>query len=281
MRSPSSLKLAGVLALALAAVQPAFAVGTLFSQATATEGIPAGGPYVPAGTLYDNEQSNGTTSLASQDGAAGTTARSADDFIIPNNECPSTTFDITQIRIQMVQADAAAQAFAVDLYNDDGTGNAPTAGISPFLTLAQTSQTNLGPFGAGTSIFEATFVPAAPLQLTGGVKYWISGFGANAALNQGGFNNFFAASAGSGATPDNGVLIAPGAGITAWTDGGSVIGSGPLAFSFAIDGTCAVTGGGGEFETTFDVAVPTLSTVGIAVLAGLLALVAFVLLRRS
>lgn len=281
MSSSSSLKIAGALALALIAAQPVLAVGTLFSQATQTEGIPAGGPYVPAGTLFDNEQSDGTTSLASQDSSTTFTARSADDFIVPTGECTSNTFDVSLVRIQFVQTDAAPQAFAVDLYNDDGTGNAPTAGISPFVTLAQTTQTLLGPFGAGTSVFEATFVPAAPLQLTGATKYWISGFGVNAALNSAGFNNFFAASAGATGTTDNGMLIAPGAGVTAWTPAHVVIGGVPLAFSFAVDGTCAVTGGPGELETTFDVAVPTLSTIGIAVLSGLLALVAFVLLRRS
>lgn len=265
-------------ALLLCAAVPA-AAATLASSATATEGIPAGGPYVPAGTLYDNEQSNGSTSLASQDSSGTATARSADDFTIPTGACASNLFDVTSVRVQMVQADAAPQAFAVDLYNDDGTGNAPTAGISPFTTLAQTSQTNLGPFGAGTSVFEATFTPGAPLQLNGAQKYWISGFGVNAAANAGGFNNFFAASAGATGTTANGVIIAPASGVPAWTRAEVVIGGNPLAFSFAIDGTCAVQGGGG-LETTFDVAVPTLSTIGIAVLAGLLALVAFVALRR-
>lgn len=280
MHFPSSLKLAGAFALALVAVQPAVAA-PFFANATQTEGIPAGGPYVPAGTLFDNQQSNGTTSLASQDSTGANTARSADDFIVPTGECASNTFDVTQVRIHMVQSDAAPQAFAVDLYNDDGTGNAPTAGISPFTTIAQTSQTNFGPFGAGTSIFEATFVPGAPIQLTGGVKYWISGFGANGAANPAGFNNFFAASAGAAATLPNGVVIAPGAGVASWTRAELITGEAPLHFSFAIDGTCAEIVGGGELETTFDVAVPTLSTIGIAVLSGLLALVAFVMLRRN
>jgi hypothetical protein len=276
MHLSSSLKVAA--ALGLLASAPAFA-DTLFSQATKSEGIPAGGQYVPPGNLYDNEQSDATTSLASQDSSGTATARSADDFIVPTGACVSNTFDVTGIRIQMVQSDAAPQAFAVDLYNDDGTGNAPTAGISPFVTLAQQAQTNLGVFGAGTSIFEASFVPAAPLQLTGGTKYWISGFGTNAALNAGGFNNFFAASAGATGTTDNGMIIAPGSGVPAWTLAHVVIGGVPLAFSFAIDGECVV--GGGPAGTTFDVAVPTLSTIGIALLATLLAIGAFFMMRRS
>lgn len=272
------VRTAGAALLLLAATTPVFADHTLFSQSNATEGIPAGGPYVPAGSLYDNEQSNGTTSLASQDSSGTLTARSADDFIIPAGACASGVFDITQVRVQMVQADAAPQAFAVDLYNDDGTGNAPTAGISPFTTLAQTASANLGPFGTGTSVWEASFTPGAPLQLNADTKYWISGFGSVAASNPSSFNNFFAASAGAAATTDNGVIIAPGAGVTAWTPAEAVLGPPALAFSFAIDGACAATGTG--LETTFDVAVPTLSTVGIALMAALLAMVAFVALRR-
>lgn len=277
MHLSSSLKVAA--ALGLLASAPVFA-DTLFSQATQTEGIPAGGPYVPPGTLFDNEQSDGTTSLASQDSSGTATARSADDFIVPTGACASNTFSVTGIRIQMVQSDTAAQSFAVDLYNDDGTGNAPTAGISPFTTVAQTSQANLGPFGVGTSIFESSHVPGAPIELTGGVKYWISGWGTNAALNAGGFNNFFAASAGATGTTDNGMIIAPGSGVPAWTPAHVVIGGNPLAFSFAIDGECVI-GGGPAGGTTFDVAVPTLSTVGIALLATLLALGAFFVMRRS
>lgn len=274
MRKHLSNHAAGALLLLLAG-SPAFAADTLFSQATNVQGIPTGGPYVPAGSLYDNEQSNGTTSLASQDSSGTLTARSADDFIIPAGACASGVFDVTQIRIQMVQADGAPQPFAVDLYNDDGTGNAPTAGISPFTTLAQTTSSNLGVFGTGTSVWEASFTPGAPLQLNADTKYWISGFGATAASNPSSFNNFFAASAGAAATTDNGVIIAPGAGVAAWTPAEAVLGPPALAFSFAIDGACATTG-----ATSFDVAVPTLSTVGIAIMAALLAMVAFVVLRR-
>lgn len=217
---------------------------TLFSQrmAEAPEGIPAGGAYVPPGTLYDNEQSNGSTSLASQNSSGTLTARSADDFSIPAGGCASGLFDITQIRIQMVQADAAPQAFAVDLYDDNGSGTAPTPAdsISPIATVAQTSQTNLGVFGAGTSIFEASFVPVG-LQLSADTTYWISGYGSDPAANPSGFNNFFAASNGFAATTDNGVIIAPGAGVANWTAVDAVIGPPALAFSFAIDGTCAVS----------------------------------------
>ena len=278
MHLSSSLKVAA--ALGLLASAPVFASGPFFSKATKTEGIPAGGPYVPAGTLYDNEQSDGTTSLASQDSSGTNTARSADDFIIPTVSCTSNTFNVTGIRAQMVQVDTAAQAFAIDLYNDNGSGTAPTAGISPFTTIAQTSQTNLGPFGIGTSIFEASFVPGAPIELTGGTKYWISGWGINAALNAAAFNNFFAASAGATGTTDNGMIIAPGAGVPAWVPASTVLGPPDLAFSFAIDGEC-ITGGGPAGGTTFDVAVPTLSTLGIALLATLLALGAFFMMRRS
>jgi hypothetical protein len=266
---------AAVLSLLALATQPAEgAIQTLYSQSQASLGIPAGGPYLPPGSLYDNEQSDGTTSLASQDSSGTLTARSADDFILPAGGCTSGIFDVTQIRVQMVQADAAPQAFAVDLYNDDGSGNSPspTNAITPIATFAQSSQINLGPFGAGTSIFEASFATPGQ-QILADTKYWISGYGALAASNAAGFNNFFAASAGAAATTDNGVIIAPGAGVTAWTPADLVIGPPALAFSFAIDGSCFVVPTAAE--------IPALDSIGLALLFLLLMASGFTLLRRK
>lgn len=213
---------------------------TLYSNADASAvlGIPAGGPYVPPGNLYDNEQSNGTTSLVSQDSSGTFVARTADDFQIAAT-CASGEFEISQIRVHMVQGDAAPQAFAVDLFADDGTGMAPTAGINPIATFPESSQINFGVFGSGTSIFEVSLATPG-LVLNGNTTYWISGFGADATANAAAFNNFFAASAGAAGTTANGVIIAPGAGVAAWTPVEAVIGGAPLAFSFAIDGSCRV-----------------------------------------
>lgn len=231
--------LKSLLTIAIASAALNLSAETLFSNGMGGDGIPAGGSFVPAGTLYDNEQSNGLTSLASQDSSGNFTARTADDFVIDGTNCASGEFDISLIRVQMVQSDAAPQPFAVDLYADNGAGTGPTPAdaITPIATLAQTTQTNFGAFGTGTSIFEASFVPAG-LVLQADTVYWISGYGATAASNPSGFNNFFAASNGSGATTDNGVIIAPGAGVAAWTPVEAVIGPPALAFSFAIDGTC-------------------------------------------
>lgn len=225
--------------LAVAAYAPVNAQN-LFNQATVTRGIPAGGSYVPPGGLYDNEQSDGSTSLASQDSSGTLTARSADDFVLTLAGCPNNQILVTQIRTQMVQADAAPQPFAIDIYNDDGTGNspAPTNAITPIATAQQTSSALLGAFGVGTSVHEVAFNPTN-LVLTSGTRYWISGYGATAASNAAAFNNFFAASAGLASTTDNGVIIAPGAGVANWTPADSVIGPPALAFSFAIDGRCA------------------------------------------
>ena len=235
----SAIRSRSLLVAALASAMAAVSAQPLRSDANVDRGIPAGGPFVPAGTLYDNEQSNGSTSLASQDSSGTLTARSADDFVIDGANCQSNEFDISQIRIQMVQADAAPQPFAVDIFDDNGAGTAPTpaGAITPTATIAQATQTNLGAFGIGTSVFEASFVPTG-LVLNGGTRYWISGYGATAASNSGGFNNFFASSNGSGATTDTGVIIAPGAGVTNWTAADAVIGPPALAFAFAIDGTC-------------------------------------------
>jgi hypothetical protein len=235
--------LASALTTLLTGASAAYAQTTLYSQGalTGAPGIPAGGPYVPPGTLYDNEQSNGSTSLVSQDSSGGFESRSADDFSIPAGACTSGIFDISQIRVQMVQFDTAPQSFGVDVYDDDGTGTSPTAGISPFATYPQTTQLSFGAFGAGTSIFEAAFNTPG-LQLNANTTYWVSGFGANAATNAAGFNNFLAASDGAAGTTANGVTIAPSQGVPAWTDSGTLVGGAALAYSFAIDGTCAAGG---------------------------------------
>lgn len=202
----------------------------------ASRGSVVGGPFDPPGNLWDNGQNNNTTSLASQDSTGTFTARSADDFIL-TAECPSGKFAISQIRAQMVQADAAVQSLAVNLFADDGSGDFPTAGITPIATVPQSDAQLLNPFGAGTSMYEATFQPV-DLVLDANTRYWISGFGTNATANASAFRIFFAASDGAPETIDNGVVIAPGAGVTEWTAVDAVLGPPRLAFSFAIDGEC-------------------------------------------
>ncbi len=231
-----------VLALGLASLCASNAMAQNFQSPVGpgAEGIPAGGSYVPAGTLYDNEQTDGSTSLASQESDGTFQARSADDFII-TAACPSGMFNITRIRTQMTSQNAAPQAFAVDLFNDDGTGMAPVSGITPFATVAQTTQMLLGPFGATTSLFEADHIPAAPLMLNANTTYWISGYGVDGAANAAGFNAFFGASPGFAGTTANGSIIAPGAGFADWTPIGTAIGPPELAFSFAIDGECVIS----------------------------------------
>lgn len=207
-------------------------------QSGPSEGIPAGGSFVPPGGLYDNEQSNGSTSLASQDSSGTFTARSADDFVITAT-CASGLFDITEIRAQMVQQNAAPQAFAIDLFDDNGMGTFPQSGINPIATVAETSQTLLGAFGTTTSIFEASFVPVG-LQLSANTVYWISGYGADSSANAAGFNNFFAVSNGATGTTDNGAIIAPDAGVDDWTATDLVVAPPRHAYAFAIDGVCVV-----------------------------------------
>ncbi len=230
--SRSALVLALATAMSLVSAQP------LRSDANVVHGIPSGGSFSPPGTLYDNGQSNAITSLASQDSSGTFTARTADDFVIDSTGCPSNQFDISLIRAQMVQFDTATQPFAVNLFADNGSGTAPTpaGAITPIATVAESAQTNFGTFGAGTSIFEASFVPTN-LVLDGGTRYWISGFGASAATNASTYNNFFASSDGAAATTANGVVIAP-SGVPNWTPVEAVIGGSPTAYSFAIDGTC-------------------------------------------
>ncbi len=179
----------GVLIASTAAVHAAAPV--LYSQIAVQRpnGVPSGGTYVPPGTLYDNEQSNGTTSLVSQDSTGTFTARSADDFTIPAGSCATGVFDISQIRVQMVQQNATPQAFAVDVFADNGSGTAPTAGINPIASYPQSSQTSFGAFGSTTSIFEAAF-DTTGLQLNADTTYWVSGYGVDAAANSAAFNNY-------------------------------------------------------------------------------------------
>jgi hypothetical protein len=228
--------------------------------------------FAPPGTLYDNDVNNGTTSLASQDSTAEFTARSADDFNISALGCPSGVFDVTGIRAQIVQNNAAPQAFGIEIYDDNGAGTGPTPvdAIVPIAAYPEASQTLLGPFGASL-IFEASF-DTQGLQLSGDTTYWISAFGTDAAQNAVGFNNFFAASNGAPSTTPNGVIIAPDAGVASWTPADSVLGPPALAFSFAIDGSCAV------LEPPM--AVPTVGATVLGALAGLAGLFGMAAIRR-
>ncbi|MEM8998420.1 MAG: hypothetical protein AAGF23_26785 [Acidobacteriota bacterium] len=253
---------------------PAFAQDVLFSQAMQGLGGPMGGPFVPPGELFDNEQGNGTTSLVGQDSTGTFEARTADDFSLDGTGCDSGVFAISGVRLNMVQDNAAPQPFAVDFSNDNGMGTAPESGINPFATFPETSQANLGAFGLTTSIFEVA--AATPgLELDADTTYWIGGFGTDAAANAAAFNNFFAASNGAPGSTANGQVIAPDAGVADWTSADLVIGPPALAFAFAIDGECAV------LSTPFDPNIPTLSPVGIGLMAGVLALLSvFVIARR-
>ena len=254
-------RLLPVAILALLVFAPMAAAQNFQNQAT--NPAPQQEDFDPPGTLWDNDVNNGTTSLASQNDDAGANlARTADDFFLDPGPCG--TYQIDRIRIQIVQNDASAQPFGVELYDDDGTGAspAPVDAISPIAAFSETSQMNLGPFGAGTSMFEASFDDLDELIDAG--DYWISGFGADGAQNAGGFFNFFAASNGAMGTTPNGVIIAPGAGVPVWTPVDVVIGPPMLAFSFAIDGACA-----GPQTTILD--VPTMNSWGLVLLALLLA----------
>jgi hypothetical protein len=174
----------------------------------------------------------------------------------------------------MVQADSAPQPFGIEIYADNGSGTAPTPAdaIVPIASAAQASQTNLGAFGSGTSLFEASF-DTPGLELAADTVFWISSFGPTAASNPSGFNNFFASSAGAPSTSANGVIIAPDVGVTEWTLAQNVISSPALHFSFAIDGVCA--------SLVVPVSeVPTLSIWALTGLALTLSLGAMAVLRR-
>jgi len=230
-----SLCLSLPLALALAPAHLLAQAESLSSDAV-FRGAGAGGPFDPPGNLWDNGQNNNATSLTSQDSSSTFTARSADDFIL-SAECASGEFAISRIRTHMVQADTAVQPQAVNLFADDGSGNFPTAGITPIATVPQSAAALLNSFGAGTSMYEVTHLPV-DLVLQANTRYWISGFGTDELANASGFRVFFASSNGAPGTTANGVIIAPGASVPNWTETDAVIGPPRLAFSFAIDGEC-------------------------------------------
>lgn len=202
--------------------------------------------FVPPGGLFDNHQADGLRAFASQDSAGNRTARSADDFVLSSAGCVSGEFDISGIRVQVVQLDAAPQAFALQLFHDNGNGSAPVAGITPFATYSQSAQVYVGnynppPSGVAEphSIREARFVPAG-LRLQANRIYWLSAYGVNAAQNTGTvFKNFMATAPGAAATSPNAVLIAPGVGVVNWTSIAALDGT-PRHLSFAIDGQCRV-----------------------------------------
>ena len=75
--------------------------------------LPNGGQYSPPGTLYDNMQvGNPAIGVQSENSSGTNTARAADDFVLPAAGCSSGVFNITRVRVQMVQADAAPQALS-------------------------------------------------------------------------------------------------------------------------------------------------------------------------
>lgn len=190
--------------------------------------------FGPPGSLWDNDVSNATTSVASQDGQSF--ARAADDFLLDDPNCSSGRFRVHRIRLHMVQSDSAPQSFAIEIYHDDGTGQRPNS-FAPIVTLTETSQTQLGPFGPFTSLYEAEFVPAQPLALPGG-RYWLAGLGTVGGSN---FLNFFAASNGAGGQPANALVRVPQAGFPDWTPAEGALGPPSLHFAFAVDGGCQLS----------------------------------------
>ncbi len=249
------------------------AAGQLQENAAGPLTIPE--DFMPPGNLYDNDVSDGITSLATQDSDGTFFARSADDFTIDNaaQGCESGMFEITEVRVQATQQNAAPQAWGFDFYDGDATSPLPTNAAVPIATLAETGQVNLGPFGATTSLFEVAFAGAGTI-LNGDTIYWVAPFGTDGAANAGGFNNFFASSLGAAGTVANSQIIAPDAGVPVWTAVDAVIGPPALAFSFAIDGFCLA-------PETPTIAIPTLNSWGLLLLIGLLAAVSMFFLART
>ena len=202
-------------------------------------GVPAGGPFDPPGTLYDNGQSDGTIAIGSQDGDNSYTSRAADEFILPAGPCLSGRFDIDGIRMHLVQGDFSPQPFGLEIYEDDGTGTSPSPvdAISPIAAYPETAQVLLGLYDPGLTIFEVSF-DTAGLTLQADTTYWISGFGTDNVANSLGFENFFASSEGAMGTAPNGVFINPGRLADTWTRVEILAGGPPLHFAFAIDGSC-------------------------------------------
>ena len=171
-------------------------------------------------------------------------------------------FEITGFRLQMTQEDDAAQEFALEIYADDGSGNAPTSGFTPLFTFPETTQTLLGSGGFTSSLYEIEFSTPG-LILDADTVYWLSGYGTDAVANATAINNFFTVADGAASTTANGVFIGPFFGYADWQPAENVTTiPEPVAFSFAVDGAC---------EATPVTEVPVQSRHGIAVLVGLLA----------
>jgi len=245
----------------------------LFETADGPLGIPD--DFTPPGTLYDNDVSDGITSLVGQDSDGGAFfARTADDFILDGAGCTSGQFEITSVRVQSTQQNATPQPWGLDFFNGDAAGPAPNNASVPFATLAEDGQMNLGPFGATTSLFEVSF-PGGGLILDADTIYWLGPFGTDGAANAGAFNNFFATSVGAVGTVANGFIIAPAAGVPVWTPVDTVIGPPALHFSFAIDGFCLA-------PATPTIEIPTLGQFGLlAMLLSMLGAGIYRLRRRS
>ncbi len=228
----------GLFLLAIAALVSVNAARGDFLVSPAS-GLPAGGPYEPPGTLYDNGQSNGVRAIGSQNGDNDFTSRAADEFSLPSAPCPAGQFDISTVRMQLVQTNPNPQPFHLEIYEDDGTDASPNPpdAISPIASFPETTQVSLGIYDTGLTLFEVTF-DTQGLTLLGDKVYWISGFGTNNTLNAFGFENFVASSDGAAGTSPNGVFINPDRLADFWTPVHLLAGGPPLFFSFAIDGSC-------------------------------------------
>ncbi len=227
--------------------------------------------YDPPGTLYDNQVANLMFAVVSQNSSGVFLARAADDFTLDGAGCPTNVFNISRIRVQIVQPDDPAQPCGLEIYASNDAGNAPTPATSivPIASFTQTTKQRIGDWGTGSSLFEVSF-DTSGLRLSGGTDYWLSALGTDADANASGMNSFFATSAGAAGTSPNAVFFAPGFDVPFWARYDEVFGGSPLAFSFAIDGVCAP-----QAEP-----IPTTGTTGRAILIVLLGLMGAVLAWR-
>lgn len=206
-----------------------------------------GSTYIPPGFLFDNGQIDGFSAFASQNSDSTWFARTADDFLIEAENCSTGQFEIDRIRLQMSQY--LSQPFGVDLFADNGMGTAPggaPGGTPPLYSFPEHSRTtNSG------GHYEVSFETPG-LILNADTTYWISGFGVDGTANVFGFENSFMTSPGAPGTVPNGVIVAPDFGPPDWTPVHQVIFVPPLAFSFAIDGSCTSGDGPARFWVSKD-----------------------------
>lgn len=257
--------------LVLAAALVSMAASASADNFTVNPNTPAGNPGPARGVACGTEFLTQSTSQAI---TAGNSVSCNSGGIHTDNSyfraydvsAFATGLDICEIEVGVEEATSggATQPITVNVYSHSGA-----AFPGGTLTLLGSTVHNLAPTTA--AIVTVPVTASVPAGVTTMVVEVFSPDGTA------GTNAFFIGSNAGGQSAPS-YLAAAGCGITAPTTTGAI---GFPNMHIVLNAVGNLPGAGGGLETTFDVAVPTLSEIGIGALVAALALAGLFLMRRS